>query len=183
VGKEPEGVLVTPDGQKVYVTNETSGTVTVLDARTGRQRTEFRVGARPRFVAFSPDAAYALVTSESGGSVTIVDLPKDVPLKTVAVGDSTKPTGVAIAPDNKTAYFANGRANRVSIFSIAAMTVTDSIPVGQRPWGVALSTDGSTLYTADGRSNQISVVDVIHKKVLRTVSVGERPYGVVIVGG
>jgi YVTN family beta-propeller protein len=82
-----------------------------------------------------------------------------------------------------TAYFANGRANRVSIFSIAAMMVTDTIPVGQRPWGVALTSDGNILYTADGRSNQLSVVDVIHKRVVRTIKVGERPYGVAIVGG
>ena len=105
------------------------------------------------------------------------------PLKTVPVGDSTKPTGVAISHDGLTAYFANGRANRVSIFSIAAMMVTDTIPVGQRPWGVALTSDGNVLYTADGRSNQLSVVDVIHKRVVRTIKVGERPYGVAIVGG
>jgi YVTN family beta-propeller protein len=134
-------------------------------------------------VVFARDGSKAVVTSEQGGSVTVVDLPKDVPLKTVPVGDSTKPTGVALSHDGLTAYFANGRANRVSIFSIAAMMVTDTIPVGQRPWGVALTSDGNILYTADGRSNQLSVVDVIHKRVVRTIKVGERPYGVAIVGG
>jgi YVTN family beta-propeller protein len=82
-----------------------------------------------------------------------------------------------VSPDGRTVYFANGRANRVSVFSVAAMLVTDTIPVGKRPWGVALTPDGATLYTADGRSNQVSVVDVIHKKVVTTIPVGERPYG------
>jgi YVTN family beta-propeller protein len=91
--------------------------------------------------------------------------------------DSTKPTGVVVSPDGRTVYYANGRANYISVFSPAAMIVTDTIPVGKRPWGVALSPDGSTLYSADGRSNQVSVVDVIHKKVLTTIPVGERPYG------
>jgi len=121
------------------------------------------------------------VTSEAGGSITVIDLPKDAPLKTVSVGDSTKPTGVAVSPDGRTVYFANGRANRISIFSVAAMKMTDTIPVGQRPWGVALTEDGNTLYSADGRSNQVSVVDVVHKKVVTTIKVGERPYGVLIV--
>src|SRR5438046_9286248 len=36
VGVEPEGVGVTRDGTKLYVTAETNNTVSVLDARTGR---------------------------------------------------------------------------------------------------------------------------------------------------
>jgi len=104
-----------------------------------------------------------------------------VPLKTVPVGDSTKPTGVAISSDSRTAYFANGRANRISIFSLSALIVTDTIHVGERPWGIALSRDNNTLYSADGRSNQVSVVDILHRRVVRTIAVSERPYGVVLV--
>ncbi|HWZ59651.1 MAG TPA: beta-propeller fold lactonase family protein, partial [Gemmatimonadaceae bacterium] len=126
---------------------------------------------------FDHKGTRAFVTAEQGGSITVVDAPVNAVLKIVPVGDSTKPTGVAVSPNGKTVYFANGRANYVAVFSTAAMTVTDTIPVGKRPWGVALSPDGSTLYTADGRSNQVSVVDVIHKKVVTTIPVGERPYG------
>jgi YVTN family beta-propeller protein len=132
-------------------------------------------------VAFDARGSRAFVTAESGGSITVVDAAVNSVMKTVAVGDSTKPTGVAVSPDGRTIYFANGRANRISVFSAAAMIVTDTIPVGTRPWGVSLSTDGAVLYSADGRSNQVSVVDVIHKKVVRTIPVGERPYGTLYV--
>ena len=113
--------------------------------------------------------------------MTVVDAPVNRVLKTVSVGDSTRPTGIAISPDNSTIYFANGKANRITVFSAAALAITDTIPVGQRPWGVALSPEGRTLYSADGRSNQISVIDVVHKKVVRTFPVGERPYAPLLI--
>lgn len=38
-GKKPHGVAVTPDGRKVYVTNEGDNTATVIDAVARRSRT------------------------------------------------------------------------------------------------------------------------------------------------
>src|SRR5256885_17122022 len=59
VGVEPEGIAVSPDGSKVYVTAETSNTVSVLDAATGRLRKTIPVGENPRTVAVTPDARRA----------------------------------------------------------------------------------------------------------------------------
>jgi YVTN family beta-propeller protein len=183
VGAEPEGVAVTPDGQSVYVASAASGTVAVLDARSGQRRTDLAVGAKPRFVAFTHDGAYAVITSEAGGSVTVVDLPKNVVLKTVSVGagDSSRPSGLVFSPDDETAYLASG-ADRILLFSMSALAVTDTIAVAGRPGGVALDGAGAILYSADSRSNQLSVVDVVHDRLLRTINVGERPYAVVMAG-
>src|SRR2546430_16882343 len=48
VGVEPEGVGVTRDGTKLYVTAETNNTVSVLDPKTGRLLKTLHVGDNPR---------------------------------------------------------------------------------------------------------------------------------------
>jgi YVTN family beta-propeller protein len=88
---------------------------------------------------------------------------------------------MALSPDEKTLYLANGRANEVAIIDLATHAVTATIPVGERPWGVALSPDGRTLYTANGRSGSISVIDVGSRRVTSTFTVGGRPYTVLLV--
>ena len=100
---------------------------------------------------------------------------------TIVIGDrTTRPTGMALSPDEKTLYLANGRANEVAIIDLESHTTTATIPVGERPWGVALSQDGRTLYTANGRSGSISVIDTATRRVTSTLTVGGRPYTVLL---
>ena len=47
VGIEPEGVAASPDGRWVYVTAETSNTVSVIDTRLGKVVASFLVDVRP----------------------------------------------------------------------------------------------------------------------------------------
>jgi YVTN family beta-propeller protein len=182
VGREPEGVSVNPNGAKVYVTGESDASVTVLDAVTGKSLSVFHVGARPRFMEFAPSGEWALVTAENGGTVHVIDVRRDTVVATIVIGDTaTKPTGIAISPNGRYGYIANGRANQVTIVDVPARAIIGAIPVGQRPWGVALSRDGSTLYVANGRSNNISVVSTAQRRVTQTIAVGERPYTAVVV--
>jgi len=164
------------------VTGESDSSVTVLDALRGRRLTKFGVGARPRFIAFSRDGARAFVSAENGGTVSYVDARADTVMATVVIGDrTTKPTGLALSPDEKTLYLANGRTNDVAVIDVASRAVQATIPVGERPWGIALSADGRTLYTADGRSGSVSVIDVGTRRVTAAYAVGGRPYSVLLV--
>ena len=154
----------------------------VLDAVTGRRLTRFAVGSRPRFVVFTRDGARAYVSAENGGTVSYVDARADTVAGAVVVGNgTTKPTGLALSPDEKTLYLANGRSNDVAVIDVASRSVVATIAVGERPWGIALSGDGRTLYTANGRSASVSIIDVTSRRVTATIAVGGRPYSVLLV--
>src|SRR3989442_15499556 len=110
-GVEPEGMGITRDGKKVYVTAETSNNVSVLDAATGRELRTIHVGDNPRTVAFTPDGRHAWVTAEAGGNVTILDVNTDSVLGQFPIRDQkTKPGRVAFSPDGRLAYVTEGAA-------------------------------------------------------------------------
>jgi YVTN family beta-propeller protein len=50
----------------------------------------------------------------------------------------TRPWGLAVTPDGKTLYTANGQSNDVSVVDIASRKVVEKIKVGTRPWGVTI---------------------------------------------
>ena len=64
VGGAPDGVAVSPDGTKAYVTNYTDGTVSVINTGTNALiGGPITVGTSPSGVAFSPDGTKAYVAN------------------------------------------------------------------------------------------------------------------------
>ena len=74
VGREPEGVTLSPDGKLVFVTSEDEAMVTVVDVTSASQVKQIKVGLRPRSIAFLPDGSRAYVTNDNGGWVCVIDV-------------------------------------------------------------------------------------------------------------
>ncbi len=54
VGKYPEGVVVQPDGSKVYVANWASGEISVLNGETGQEIKRIKLTGGTRALALVP---------------------------------------------------------------------------------------------------------------------------------
>lgn len=48
-----------------------------------------------------------------------------------------RPWGVALSPDGRWLYTANGLSNDLSVIDTRTLRVVGSIRVGERPWGIA----------------------------------------------
>jgi YVTN family beta-propeller protein len=103
VGKEPWCVAISPDDQKVYVTNMASGTVSVIDAQRRKVIDHIDVGTEPFGCAVTPDGDRLYVANQSSGTVSVIGTRGDRVLETIAdVGQ--KPHAVAITEDGKRVY-------------------------------------------------------------------------------
>ncbi len=76
------------------------------------------------------------MTAGSFGHLFFIDPAKNAPTGSFEVGQ--RPWGLALMPDGKTGYTANGPSNDVSLVDLAAKQVVKKIPAGNRPWGVAI---------------------------------------------
>ena len=70
VGEEPRSVVITPNKAFAYVTNQVSGTVSVIDLSTQTKVADIPVGAEPYGIALTPDAARAYVANSASNSVS-----------------------------------------------------------------------------------------------------------------
>ena len=104
VGFNPQGVAVSPDGARVYVTNISNDNVAVIDTATNTVLRTIRVGDFPQDVAISHDGSLANVTAMTGTAVSVIDTATDTIIATLPVSGST---GVAIRPDGNTIYVAS----------------------------------------------------------------------------
>jgi YVTN family beta-propeller protein len=186
LGKEPEGVKVSADGRRVYVTSEVANMVHVIDTGTLQIVKNIAVGKRPRRFAFSADGSELWVTNELGSSVSIIPvrdlaLVATVPFEVKGMrADDITPVGLALSRDGKTMYVGLGRANHVAFVDVATRKTTQLVLVGKRAWGLALNRDGSRLFVVNGLSDDMTVVDTASARALKTVPVGRVPHTVVV---
>jgi YVTN family beta-propeller protein/autotransporter-associated beta strand protein len=194
VGFLPAGVSVTPDGRYVYITNNGSNTISVIDSVSRAVVGSINVPTGPIGVATSPDAKQVYATSPgfipdnrgfAGNTVSIVNTAKNTLAGAITPGIG--PIGVAFTPDGAHAYVANSSSNSVSVINTATKSVALSIPVGNSPTGVAMSPNGQYVYVANQSNNgngaspgTVSVISTATNGVAFSIPVGNSPTGVAI---
>ncbi len=104
VGKEPNGVVLSPDGKFAYVANTVDGTVSVLQVDVAKQPVAsvvatLLVGVEPYGIAITPNGSKIYVTNSRSNSVSVIDTSSNTVAKTItnigpAVG--AEPRGIAI---------------------------------------------------------------------------------------
>jgi YVTN family beta-propeller protein len=180
VGSNPGGIAITPDGERAYVANFESESVSVIDTVSGAVVTTITVGLHPRGVAITPDGTRAYVANEGSNSVSVIDTASNETVGLpITVG--VEPLGVAITPDGTRAYVANWSPGSVSVIDTASNeTVGLPIAVGSNPVAVAITPDGKRVYVANRGSDSVSAIDTASGAVATPITVGDAPMGVAV---
>ena len=178
-GDNPEGVAVSPDGTKVYVTNSGDNNVSVIDTATNLVTATVNVGSDPFGVAISPDGTKVYVTnSPLDRTVSVIDTATNTITATVNVG--YYPKGVAVSPDGTKVYVTNSGDNNVSVIDTATNLVTATVNVGHPTFGIVVTPDGNKAYVTCYGGNTVSVIDATSHMVIGTIEVGNSPRGVAV---
>ena len=176
VDSYPIGVAVNPVTKKVYVTNEFSNTLSVINGVTDSKADTISVGSFPYGVAVNPFNDRVYVTNRGSNTVSVIDGPTSTKLSNISVGNS--PVGIAVNPSSNWIYVANINSGTVSVMDGITNKVTDTITVGKAPYGVAVNPVTNKVYVTNIQSNSISVIDGKTNKVTGTITVGTSPVGV-----
>jgi YVTN family beta-propeller protein len=176
----------------VYVSNELSGTVSVVDPVARRVVATISVGKRPRGIRASADGRtvfVALSGSPVGGpgidesqlpppdrehdGIGVIDV-RERRLVRVLNGGSD-PEQFAISADGKRMFVSNEDAGQVTVLEIDSGAIVKTIPVGGEPEGVDRSPDGNWVYVTSEADNRVFVIDSERLEVARRIDVGARP--------
>ena len=120
-GVEPEGMAVSPDGQTIVNTSETTNMAHFFDYATRKMVAGVLVDARPRNAMFRHDGAEVWVSSELGGTVSVIDPVRHVVTHRIEFevqglrAKAIQPVGIEFTRDDATAFVALGPANRVAV--------------------------------------------------------------------
>ncbi|MEV0901346.1 beta-propeller fold lactonase family protein [Actinoplanes sp. NPDC049802] len=180
LGREPEGVAVSPDNRTIYVADQSSTDVHFVDVRS-KQISVVKVPNTPRFLALSADGSRLYVSlfenNFTGNGLAVIDTAKKSLVKTIRTGP--RPFEPAVAPDGRI-WLPIHNGARVEIYDDESLTEAARISVPPNPHWVVFTPDGRTAFTANHESSQISVVNVADQLVRKNFKVGKSPHALAV---
>lgn len=186
----PYGVVVAPDGGKVYLTNDYLNIAIINTLTNTKIGNDIRAGVGAVGIAITPDGKTLYVANDDAGEVSVIDtLTNQKVMINISVG--SHPFGVAITPDGKKVYVTHdGTASgdpandTISVINTSTNKVEATIKLdsGSNPHGIAITRDGTKAYVANYMLDTVSVIDTLKDKVTATVSLLSKsgPFGIVI---
>ena len=177
VGAVPKFLAVTPDGERVVVSNWCSYDVSIIDLATGLER-RVDVGRHPRGIAITSDSRAAYVAVMGEGTIERVDL--DTGAVTAVPGAGRSPRHLLLSGDDTRLYVSNNKSGEVRIIDTPTGEVRQVVRVGEEPRTMALSTDGASLYVVVYRENAVVKLRAGDLSILDRHATGERPVGVTV---
>jgi YVTN family beta-propeller protein len=178
VGNLPHGVGVNPTTGRVYVANNNSNTVSVIDGATNAVVATVPVGNGPELVGVNPTTGRVYVTNRDSNSVSVIDGVTNAVVATIPLPIATNPNGLAVNPTTGRVYTANYGKDTVSVIDGATNAVVATVPVGNAPVRVAVNPTTSRVYVTNINGNSVSVIDGTTNAVVATIASVQLPYGV-----
>jgi YVTN family beta-propeller protein len=172
VGTSPVWAVPSADSNFVFVVNQGSNNVSVVDATSDKLASfscsaapcvanPIPVGSGPNTAVFDAANQRVLITNPGSNSVTVIDANSSSPSfllnpRTAAVG--TNPTGVTALVDGTRFYVANTGSNSVSVVNSLSLLVSKTIQVGTSPVSIASDAESAQVFTANRDSFDVSVI-------------------------
>lgn len=161
--KSPFGCVVSPDAQKLYVTDRDASLVFVFSTASRRLLKKITVPADPRQAIFTPDGKSLVVSCGDAGVLAVVDPAQDTVTRTSkTVG--LDPRNMVITPDGKHLVVALVSSDILSWYDANTLEYVRSFGVTRSPQAVVVSEDGARLYVGGAYDGVIGVVDAREKK-------------------
>jgi YVTN family beta-propeller protein len=171
----PDGLIITPDGAKVYVSSVDTGSVKVISTQSDAIERSIDVGSKPAGLAITPDGSRVVVSVGGANEAVIVDASTDTIVKHVSVPAAH---AACVSADGQRAYVASQATDAPAVVEIDLIgdLPVKSTPVDKAPRMLSCTPD-KLYFTAVG-VDAIEVLDLTTGTLATPIPSGGSPHDV-----
>ncbi len=165
VGAAPGGIVVNPQGTRVYVTNSGGASVSVIDTATNKEIKKIQVADDPAFAAINPAGTRLYVTHYVDNpndplavGLSVIDTESNTKIAGIPLGLNAG-EGVAVNPAGTLVYVASVRAASPSSTPTRMRSLMCCRPRDAWP-GSPSNPAGTRIYAVDTVGNQVVAIDI-----------------------
>ncbi len=160
---------------RLYVTNEVSNTVSVVDLDQSRVLATIPVGQAPTGMAITPDQEYIYVANIRSANLSVISTASNSVVAMIPLPSSygvASPFGIAMSPDGQQLFVSNLSDGTVRVISTRTNTVVGTITEAY-DWAmryIAISPSGEYLYVAGAGDGKLTVIRLADYKAVAKVT-------------
>jgi YVTN family beta-propeller protein len=170
----PDGMVITPDGKKVYVSSTDSGVVEVISTANDTIISSISVGTMPAGLSITPDGKQVIVSVGGANEAAVIDTGTDAVVSQTTVA---KAHNAAISPDGHVAYVASQVSTAPAIVAVdlTAAAQPQSFSIAKSPRALADAPWGKIYFSAQG-DDALEVMDPTTGQVGTPIATGGSPH-------
>jgi YVTN family beta-propeller protein len=181
VGETPVGVAFDSTGSRIYVVNNKSDTLTVVDGDFFRVITE--ISLKDGTVVTLATTSVSDESQNNTPDKRLSDVYEQTEMKQNKA-EEIAPQSVVTHPFKPFIYVANSLKNSVTIIKNKKnrdiFKIVKKIKVGGSPYGLELNPSGSRLYVTLFNVNKVAVINTFTRRIIKRINVGDAPIGVAV---
>ena len=156
---------------KLYIANQGSNDVSVVDINRKAQINSITVGNKPLGITANPERKEIYVVNSGSNSISIIDSQTDTVKKTIDV--DTNPLDAVVV--NDFLYVLNGGVNRITLINLILRKIDGSINVSSNLRNALFSKQLDRVYLTHYDTSQISFLIPSLRAITRTIDAGVKP--------
>ncbi|MFL6585092.1 MAG: hypothetical protein ACJ8KU_11315 [Chthoniobacterales bacterium] len=183
-----------PNDYLVYVSNERSGDMTIIDGSANNVVATIRVGKRPRGIRVSPDGKRVFVVlsgsprmapgveenrapaDKAADGMAIIDTAAQKVIEKWHAGSD--PEQLALSKDGALAFIANEDDASLSTVALSNGQTRGKVKVSEEPEGVGVNPVNGEVYVTCEEKGDVFVISPQEQRVLAQITIGGRPRSV-----
>lgn len=184
-------IYVSSDGKKIYTTNVSSGTVSILADTLFAPGKFAPPGAKPHEdwmqtivptargsegFDVSPNGSELWTASSEDGTISIIDLA----VKKLASKIDAKVLGanrLKFTPNGKLVFISSLQTGKLTVYDAKSRSEIKRLKIGHGAAGILMDPDGSRAFVACSADNYVAVIDLKTLEITGQIDVGGVPDG------
>jgi len=172
----------------LVVANKAEATASLINLENGKVVATLPTGEGPHEVGISPDGELAMVSNygrrgSGGNSLTLIDISSASVVKTIDLGEYSRPHGVEWVDKDKVAVTVEGNQALI-VVDVEQASVSEVIKTDQDvSHMVALDPARNRAYTTNMGSASLTVIDLESAKRLENINTGKGAEGLTVSAG
>jgi len=166
-GVYPDGMAYAPDARKLYVSDETGGTETVIDTQANRRINTIALGGTIGNTQYDAASHHIFVNAQSKRQLVEIDPANDAIVARIDLPGAKGNHGLYIVPQRHLAFIACEDNARLLALNLLTRQIVQSFDVGDGPDVLAFDPGPGTLYVA-GEAGIVSTFAVGTSSVSKT---------------
>jgi YVTN family beta-propeller protein len=172
-GSFPIGIDINPISNKLYVANQFSNTISVIDIEKSEVEKNIDVGNSPYDVDVNPFSNRIYTSNRDSDTISVIDGFNNKQLTKISVDDS--PLGIGINLATSWIYVANFNSKTISVIDAIENQVIKTLKYASLPYDIVINPHTNRVYVSDLGKDSVLVLDGNNNSLVSTIPVGSKP--------